>query len=148
MQEAARAEAEHSQQALAVVEQQLEAAHGAHQELAAEKERREAELVGRLAAMQQECGALLAVVERAEEQHAEVGLPGSNRCPCAWAESAARCLLHAGCCRWGGLATGGVCWAVPGAVHTLPRLQLRAPCPSMACVGPAIQLVRQYIHAS
>ena len=72
MQEAGRAEAEHREQAVATLQQELEGARTAHAVLACEAQHREGELVGRLAALQQECGALLAVVERAEEQHAEV----------------------------------------------------------------------------
>lgn len=40
--------------------------------LVAAKEQRESEVVGRLEATQRECSALLALVERAEEQHGEV----------------------------------------------------------------------------
>ena len=76
MQEAAKAEAGHKQQALDAVQGELEQLQAAHAALAAEKEQREGELLGRLAAMQHECAALLGVVERAEEQHEEVGRCG------------------------------------------------------------------------
>ena len=72
MQEAGRAEAEHREQAVAMLQQELEGARTAHAVLASEAQHREAELVGRLAALQRECGTLLAVVEQAEEQHTEV----------------------------------------------------------------------------
>ena len=60
------------QQGLTAAQQEVEAARFAHSQLAAEKQQREAELTGRLAALQQECSTLLAVVEHAVTQHAEV----------------------------------------------------------------------------
>lgn len=83
LQEAAKAEADHKQAALDALQQELGAAHAECAGLAAGKQQREAELVGRLEAMQRECGALLGVVERAEEQVTEVGLlgrGGGGRC--------------------------------------------------------------------
>ncbi|PRW61371.1 leucine-rich repeat containing [Chlorella sorokiniana] len=71
-QEAAKSEVAHKQQALQEVQSELAQLQAAHAALTDEKQQREGELVGRLEAMQHECTALLAVVERAEEQHAEV----------------------------------------------------------------------------
>lgn len=65
------------QQALTAAQQEVEAAHAAHAALADEKLQREEELAGRLAAVQDECRTLLAVVEQAEGQQAEVGAGNS-----------------------------------------------------------------------
>ncbi len=72
LQEAAKSEIGHKQQALEEAQSELVQLQAAHAALAAEKQEREGELVGRLEAMQHECAALLAVVEQAEEQHAQV----------------------------------------------------------------------------
>lgn len=72
LQEAAKSEISHRQEALQEVQSELAQLRAAHAALGAEKQQREGELVGRLEAMQRECAALLAVVEQAEEQHAEV----------------------------------------------------------------------------
>jgi len=73
VQQATKAEAQLAQQALEAAQQELEAARAAHASLAAEKQQQEGEHAVRLAALQQECCGLLAAVEQAEEQHAEVG---------------------------------------------------------------------------
>lgn len=70
--EAAKAEAEHKAAALSGLQQELDAAHKAQAALAGAAQAREAELLDRLEAMRRECGGLLELVERAEEQHGEV----------------------------------------------------------------------------
>lgn len=71
-QEAAKADLQVKHQALTAAHQEVEAARAAHLQLAASKQQREAELTSRLEALQQECSTLIAVVELAETQHAEV----------------------------------------------------------------------------
>ncbi|KAL4423912.1 hypothetical protein ABPG75_001213 [Micractinium tetrahymenae] len=71
-QEAGKAEVLEQRQALTAAQQELGAARASYAALAAEKKRREEELDGLLQGLQQECRALLGVVEQAEQQQVEM----------------------------------------------------------------------------